>query len=153
MRTKERLQRIIERLQEVFIPDAHTETGFRKPRFSCLVATILSAQCTDKRVNIVTQDLFSKISDRPRIGGGQPRGIGGGDQNDWVSFVTKQRIFGAMAKDLVEKYKGQGPTVDGGIDAIGWGGPKDRKCGFGECLFARRRNRCRYTRGSIGQTF
>src|SRR6478752_6283344 len=58
MRTKERLLRIIERLQEVY-PDAHTELNFETP-FQLLVATILSAQCTDKRVNIVTQDLFPK---------------------------------------------------------------------------------------------
>jgi endonuclease-3 len=38
-------------------PDAHCELDFRTP-LELLVATILSAQCTDKRVNIVTKELF-----------------------------------------------------------------------------------------------
>ena len=58
MRTKERVQRIIQRLAEVY-PDARCELDFETP-FQLLVATILSAQCTDKRVNIVTKDLFPK---------------------------------------------------------------------------------------------
>src|SRR5260370_24618538 len=58
MRTKERLQCIIQRLREVY-PSAHCELEFETP-FQLLVATILSAQCTDKRVNIVTRDLFQK---------------------------------------------------------------------------------------------
>jgi endonuclease-3 len=58
MRTKERLQCIIQKLQEVY-PSAHCELDFETP-FQLLVATILSAQCTDKRVNLVTRDLFPK---------------------------------------------------------------------------------------------
>src|SRR5262249_25629119 len=40
-------------------PDAHCELNFSNP-LQLLVATILSAQCTDKRVNIVTETLFKK---------------------------------------------------------------------------------------------
>ena len=40
-------------------PDAHCELDFKNP-LELLVATILSAQCTDKRVNLVTKDLFKK---------------------------------------------------------------------------------------------
>lgn len=40
-------------------PDAHCELNFKNP-LELLIATILSAQCTDKRVNIVTKDLFKK---------------------------------------------------------------------------------------------
>jgi endonuclease-3 len=40
-------------------PDAHCELNFSNP-LQLLVATILSAQCTDKRVNLVTADLFRK---------------------------------------------------------------------------------------------
>src|SRR5206468_2423619 len=58
MPIRERLQRIIGRLREVY-PDAHCELEFETP-FQLLVATILSAQCTDKRVNIVTRELFKK---------------------------------------------------------------------------------------------
>lgn len=55
---KERTAEIIKRLKEAY-PDAHCELNYTNP-FELLIATILSAQCTDKRVNIVTADLFRK---------------------------------------------------------------------------------------------
>ena len=55
---RERLGRIISGLQHTY-PDAHCELNYRNP-LQLMVATILSAQCTDKQVNIVTKDLFKK---------------------------------------------------------------------------------------------
>ena len=55
---KRRAARIIAILRTRF-PDAHTALNWSTP-LELLVATILSAQCTDKRVNIVTADLFRK---------------------------------------------------------------------------------------------
>jgi endonuclease-3 len=55
---KARAQKIIAGLQKAY-PDAHCELNFSNP-LELLVATILSAQCTDKRVNIVTESLFKK---------------------------------------------------------------------------------------------
>jgi len=55
---KERLGQIISDLQQTY-PDAHCELNYHNP-LELMVATILSAQCTDKQVNIVTQDLFKK---------------------------------------------------------------------------------------------
>ena len=55
---KERLGQIISNLQQTY-PDAHCELNYHNP-LELMVATILSAQCTDKQVNIVTQDLFKK---------------------------------------------------------------------------------------------
>ena len=55
-----RLNDIIAGFQKTY-PDAHCELTYTKP-LQLLVATILSAQCTDKRVNIVTPDLFKKYS-------------------------------------------------------------------------------------------
>src|SRR5688572_7720571 len=52
----ERARRIIERLQRAY-PNAHCELDYTNP-LELLIATILSAQCTDKRVNIVTKELF-----------------------------------------------------------------------------------------------
>lgn len=49
---------IFEALQKKF-PDAHCELEFRTP-FELLIATILSAQCTDERVNLVTASLFAE---------------------------------------------------------------------------------------------
>ena len=53
-----RLGDIITGLQQTY-PDAHCELNYRNP-LQLMVATILSAQCTDKQVNIVTKDLFKK---------------------------------------------------------------------------------------------
>ena len=50
--------KIIAALRRTY-PDAHCELNFSNP-LELLVATILSAQCTDKRVNIVTAELFKK---------------------------------------------------------------------------------------------
>lgn len=59
MRKKERYALTIEKLDGLF-PDAQTELHYDNP-FQLLVAVILSAQCTDKRVNIVTPELFKRF--------------------------------------------------------------------------------------------
>ena len=59
MRKKERYALTIEKLDGLF-PDAQTELHYDTP-FQLLVAVILSAQCTDKRVNIVTPELFKRF--------------------------------------------------------------------------------------------
>src|SRR5208282_2686688 len=53
-----RLKKIIAALDRTY-PEAHCELKHADP-LQLLIATILSAQCTDKRVNIVTQELFKK---------------------------------------------------------------------------------------------
>src|SRR5690348_10684925 len=53
-----RTQKIIAGLEKAY-PTAHCELVHQNP-LELLVATILSAQCTDKRVNIVTAELFKK---------------------------------------------------------------------------------------------
>lgn len=61
MRKKERFAAIIDHFQRE-MPDAETELHFNSP-FQLLVAVILSAQCTDRRVNIVTPPLFERYPD------------------------------------------------------------------------------------------
>ncbi len=56
MRKQERYKLTIEKLEGLF-PDAQTELHYNTP-FQLLVSVILSAQCTDKRVNLVTPELF-----------------------------------------------------------------------------------------------
>lgn len=56
MTRAERAAALVEALPRIY-PDAHCELDFTNP-LELLVATILSAQCTDKRVNIVTKELF-----------------------------------------------------------------------------------------------
>jgi endonuclease III len=58
MTARERVEQLVKALPKVY-PDAHCELDFRNP-LELLVATILSAQCTDKRVNAVTPALFVK---------------------------------------------------------------------------------------------
>lgn len=54
----ERTKEIIEGLRAAY-PDAHCELNYTNP-LELLIATVLSAQCTDKQVNIVTEELFKK---------------------------------------------------------------------------------------------
>ena len=58
MTARERVKQLIKVWPKVY-PDAHTELNFKTP-LELLIATILSAQCTDKRVNMVTPHLFKK---------------------------------------------------------------------------------------------
>ncbi len=53
-----RVERILDGLRQAY-PDAHCELIYSNP-LELLIATILSAQCTDKRVNVVTADLFNR---------------------------------------------------------------------------------------------
>src|SRR5438876_1703578 len=53
-----RTAQIISGLKKAY-PDAHCELNYSNP-LELLIATILSAQCTDKRVNLVTAELFKK---------------------------------------------------------------------------------------------
>ena len=58
MTARERVKQLIKAFPKIY-PTAHCELDFRNP-LQLLVATILSAQCTDKRVNMVTPALFRK---------------------------------------------------------------------------------------------
>lgn len=56
---KEEIEKVIDGLLELY-PDAKAELDFTNP-FELLIATVLSAQCTDIRVNIVTKELFKTV--------------------------------------------------------------------------------------------
>lgn len=56
---KDEIKIVLEKLLELY-PDAKAELDYTNP-FELLIATILSAQCTDIRVNIVTKELFAKV--------------------------------------------------------------------------------------------
>src|SRR3954471_3635228 len=61
---------ILARLKREY-PDAHCELDFKNP-LQLLTATILSAQCTDKRVNMVTPQLFEKYPDAESMSAAKP---------------------------------------------------------------------------------
>jgi endonuclease-3 len=121
MRIKERLQCIIQRLAEVY-PTAHCELDFETP-FQLLVATILSAQCTDKRVNIVTRDLFPKYPtayDIAAVGQDELEGL----IKTTGFYRNKAKNLRAMAKDLVEKHRGEVPRTMGELTELAGVGRK-----------------------------
>lgn len=103
----DRTCRILDELRRTY-PDAHCELNFSNP-LELLIATILSAQCTDKQVNIVTEDLFRKYktaedyarADLPEL------------ENDIKRiglFRNKAKNIKACCAQLVEKHGGQVPN-------------------------------------------
>ncbi|HEY4414334.1 MAG TPA: endonuclease III [Verrucomicrobiae bacterium] len=105
---KERTQKICAVLAKTY-PGAHCELNFANP-LELLVATILSAQCTDKRVNIVTTDLFKKYP--------AARDFAEAPLTDIEAAVKTTGFFRNKAKNikacctaLVEKYNGQVPRT------------------------------------------
>ncbi len=93
------------------MPDAETELMYDNP-FQLLVAVILSAQCTDKRVNLTTPSIFEKYPD--------PLSLAQTAYEDLFPLVksisypgNKTRHLMGMAKMLVEKFSGEVPmTLD-----------------------------------------
>ena len=76
-----RRARAINRILATTYPDAHIELDFSTP-LELLVATILSAQSTDKRVNLVTPIALRSLSRRRRVRRRRPCGSGGAHQAD-----------------------------------------------------------------------
>lgn len=89
-------------------PDAYCELNFSDP-FQLLIATMLSAQCTDKRVNQVTERLFSRYEgpeDLLRLGqAGLEEEI-----KECGLFRNKAKNILATCQVLLEKYHGQVPS-------------------------------------------
>ncbi|HEY9525251.1 MAG TPA: endonuclease III [Thermopolyspora sp.] len=89
-------------------PDAHCELDFGSP-LELLVATILSAQCTDKRVNMVTPVLFAKYRTAEDYAAADPTEI-----EDIIRttgfFRAKTNSIIGMARALCERHDGQVPA-------------------------------------------
>lgn len=103
---KERTAEIIRRLRRTY-PDAHCALNHSSP-FELLVATILSAQCTDERVNIVTADLFRKYRGPQDLAAADPAEL----ENDIRStgfFRNKAKNIRATSARLLEAYHGKVP--------------------------------------------
>ncbi len=108
MRVRERAQSIIQKLSETY-PNAYCELDFRNP-FQLLVATILSAQCTDKRVNIVTPDLFKKYPTPYELAAVSQEELENAIKSTGF-YRNKAKNIRAMSKDLVEKHQGEVPRT------------------------------------------
>jgi endonuclease-3 len=103
---EERAPEIIRRLSAAY-PNAHVALEFSNA-LECLVATVLSAQCTDERVNMVTKDLFVKYRS-PQDYLNVPESELAADVRPTGFFNQKTRsIRGACAR-IVEAYGGVVP--------------------------------------------
>jgi endonuclease-3 len=101
MTLKERYRRTIEYFL-VNRPDAETELTYANP-FGLIVSTILSAQCTDKRVNMITPALLKKYPDAKSMAKAEP--------SDIFEFIkscsypnNKAKHLSAMARMLVDEF-------------------------------------------------
>ena len=100
--------RRILRLLEVQHPRAFTELAFRNP-YELLAATILSAQCTDERVNQVTPSLFARYPTPAALATAAPQEIEPQIHSTGF-FRNKSRSLIGMARALVEHHGGEVPA-------------------------------------------
>ncbi len=108
MTIHERVQQLAAALPKVY-PDAHCELDFKTP-LQLLVATILSAQCTDKRVNLVTPKLFARYR--------TPADYVKASEADLENLIrstgffrNKTKSIRAAAAAIVEKHRGKVPDT------------------------------------------
>jgi endonuclease-3 len=109
---KRHAAQIVRRLKKAY-PDAHCALRFQTP-FQLLVATILSAQCTDTRVNIVTKDLFRTYPDAPAFAAAKPSQLERAIQSTGF-FRNKAKSIKAACAKIVEEHGGQVPRS---LDAL-----------------------------------
>jgi endonuclease III len=107
MTIKERFNRTIEYFQRTF-PVAVTELNYEDP-FELLVAVILSAQCTDKRVNIITPPLLAKYPNAESMAKAKPEEI-----FEYIKSCTfpnnKAKHLSGMSRMLISEFGGQVPS-------------------------------------------
>jgi len=107
MRKEERYNRILAYFREQ-MPEVNTELEFGSV-FQLLVAVVLSAQCTDKRVNQVTPELFAHYPDAKSMAAVEPE-----DVLEYISSVSypnaKADHLVKMARLLMERHGGEVPS-------------------------------------------
>jgi endonuclease III len=103
----ERALAILERLKALY-PDAHCELNHRNP-FELLIATILSAQCTDVRVNKTTPALFDRFPSPEAMAAAAPAELEALIRPTGFYRNKAKSILGA-SRALVEKYGGTVPA-------------------------------------------
>lgn len=119
MKKQEKAQLVFRRLKELY-PDAHCELNHSNA-FELLLATILSAQCTDVRVNMVTPALFKAYPTPQKLAKAKVE-----DVEELVKsinfFKNKSKSLVSCAQKLVSDHKGSVPqTVEGLTELAGVG--------------------------------
>lgn len=91
------------------IPDAKTELHYNSP-YELLVAVILSAQCTDKRINMITPALFEAFPTPEAMAASTPEAV-----FEFIKSVSypnnKAKSLVGMAQALVDRFDGQVPDT------------------------------------------
>ncbi|HXH31710.1 MAG TPA: endonuclease III [Bacteriovoracaceae bacterium] len=115
MKKTEKALAIYQRLKNKY-PDAHCELNHTNP-FELLIATILSAQCTDVRVNIVTPALFKRYPTAKKLAGAQLT-----DVEELIGsinfFRNKSKALIGCAKLLMENHQGEVPQTVEELSAL-----------------------------------
>jgi endonuclease-3 len=118
---KARLAKIIAGLQNAY-PNAHCELNHSNP-LELLIATILSAQCTDKRVNIVTPQLFKKYPTAADYAKARLPELE--EEIKTTGFYrNKAKSITKACKNIVEKHDGKVPDTMEELIALGGVGRK-----------------------------
>ena len=104
---KKRALEIVKRLKKKF-PDAHIELQFKNP-LELLVATILSAQCTDKRVNLVTPAVFKKYKTAKDYAQANVKTFEQEIKSTGFYRAKARSIIGC-AKEMVKRFDGKVPN-------------------------------------------
>ncbi len=107
MKMRERVAQLLEVLPKVY-PDADCELDFKNP-LQLLIATILSAQCTDKRVNMVTPALFQKYKTAADYANASQAELESEIKSTGF-FRNKAKSIRAATSTIAEKFAGKVPN-------------------------------------------
>jgi endonuclease III len=110
-----RARKIIRALKKAY-PDAKIALNFGNP-LELLVATILSAQCTDERVNLVTPALFKKYATARDYARAEPATLEE-EVRSTGFYRAKTRSIIAMAKALLDRHDGEVPRSRAALVAL-----------------------------------
>src|SRR5438874_5719316 len=108
MTARERVEQLLKAWPRIY-PHAHCELDFRNP-LQLLVATILSAQSTDKRVNMVTPGLFRKYRTAKDYADAPLPDLENAIKSTGFYHNKAKSIRGAM-REIVEKHSGKVPNT------------------------------------------
>ena len=115
MKRSEKAPRILEMLEELY-PETPVPLDHETP-FQLLIAVLMSAQTTDKKVNQVTPELFRQGPDSESMAKLTPETIQGIIREVGLA-PTKARNISKLAKILVETYDGEIPNTFEGLESL-----------------------------------
>ena len=115
MNLKDRTAALIEAFRRVY-PNAYCELVFSNP-LQLLIATVLSAQCTDKRVNLVTQTLFAHYRTAADFAHASQEELEEAIRSTGF-FRNKAKNIRALAAALIERHAGQVPADMAALTAL-----------------------------------